>query len=385
MDPFEKEIKRAANASESARRSPAKILLAAPAGEHDPQLIRAIEERGDMCIRVERPDQAALLMQADAFELLLLSPALHSAAAKLIQTLHERSPAAKLVMFSLTPTADMTIQAMRLGAVDFIHLPVDAVELNDRLDAAIAKARADQRRENRLTRLKVICQELNTARREIAEQFDTLCTEMASAYQGMNDQITETAMASEFRTLIKQELDVEDMLRTSLEYTLAKTGPTNAAVFLADDDSRFSLGAYVNYDCPRETIAEVLEQLGSAICPQMADESELISFEDAREFAEWLEIDTGMLAESQVIAFSCMHESDCLAVVVLFRSKSKPFTDSLASVIETLRPIFAEQLSNIMRVHHRAMPSWPEEALGEDDEYNFDDPWNNYGFGGLAA
>jgi hypothetical protein len=142
------------------------------------------------------------------------------------------------------------------------------------------------------------------------------------------------------------------------------------------------LGAYVNYDCPRETIAMLLDHLCHAICPQMSREPEIVSFADAEEFSEWIGADAGFLSESQVIALSCMHKGECLAVIVLFRNKSTPFKETLGGILDTLRTIFAEQLTNVIRVHHRATPSWPKEARDGDLDYN-DDP--GYGFGGLAA
>jgi hypothetical protein len=78
---------------------------------------------------------------------------------------------------------------------------------------------------------------------------------------------------------------------------------------------------------------------------------------------------------------SCRHDGRCLAVVVLFRSRQEPFEDHLAGTLEILRGIFAEQIANVIKVHHRAAPSWPKEAGGDDDSLDYDD----FGFGGLAA
>ena len=49
-----------------------------------------------------------------------------------------------------------------------------------------------------------------------------------------------------------------------------------------------------------------------------------------------------------------------------------------------MRVIFAEQLANIIKIHHRSSPSWPKEAWDDEADYDGDD----YGFGyegGLAA
>ena len=172
------------------------------------------------------------------------------------------------------------------------------------------------------------------------------------------------------------ELDVEEVLRTTLEYLLTKTGPTNAAVFLPDAHQQYSLGAYVNYDCPRDSIDRLLDHLCETICPQMANEQAIVAFDDAAEFADWIGMESGLLADSQILAFSCSHEGECHAVVVLFRSVQNAFEAELAGTLEILRSIFAEQLSQIIRVQHRASPQWPEEP-GDD--------YDDFGFGGLAA
>ena len=71
-------------------------------------------------------------------------------------------------------------------------------------------------------------------------------------------------------------------------------------------------------------------------------------------------------------------------MVVLFRKRTEPWADNLATTLDTMRGIFAEQLSHIIKVHHRSRPSWPSEAIDDDGDFDGDD----YGFGfegGLAA
>jgi hypothetical protein len=107
-----------------------------------------------------------------------------------------------------------------------------------------------------------------------------------------------------------------------------------------------------------------------------------VSFEDAAEFSEWIGADAEFLAESHVIAFSCMHQGECMAVLVLFRSKAQPFSERIAGMLDTMRGIIAEQLRNVVKVHHRAKPGdWPNEA----DESDLEEGWrdaDDYGFGG---
>jgi DNA-binding response OmpR family regulator len=361
--------------------SPAQVLIVGGEPDSRTALVTLLRRRRHQCTHVERLDEAQTAIAAAHYDLILLDPALPDGDGLELASLVQRmSPATKTMVFSATGSFKAALDAMRCGVVDFVNTPLDLDELVDRVEAALRQSRAEYARERRISKLQRICKELNVAREEIAEQVDLLCNDLVAAYDELTEQLNQVALATEFRTLIRQELDVEETLRTALEYLLAKTGPTNAAVFLPDGDGQYSLGAYVNYDCPRASIDTLLDHLCQSICPQMAKEEDIVAFDDAAEFAEWIGLDDGFLDDSQIIAYACAHEGEPMAVVILFRSANDPFDGSLASTLDTIRGIFAEQLARLIRIHHRAKPQWPEEAA--DDEFDFDD---EFGFGDLAA
>ena len=111
------------------------------------------------------------------------------------------------------------------------------------------------------------------------------------------------------------------------------------------------------------------------------ENTEQMMFEDELAFVDHrIQELEDMLADSQIIAWSCMHGGECLAVIILFRSKDEPFGDDLGSTIDVLRPIFAQQLANVITIHHRASQPWPQES--EDTDYNDE---YGFGFGGELA
>lgn len=372
-------------ADRALRKSPASILLVVSEGEIRGRLVGLLELAGHHCICLGRLDTARSTITGGRFDLMIVEPDLPGGdGLELSRHVQKASPVTNVLFITRDGSATNAIEAMRAGVFDIISEHSSSDILTDRIEIALAKARIERERNERIVILKKICKELNTARHEISEQVDVLCKDLVNAYQDIAGQMDEVAVSSEFKTLLSQELDVEDLLRTALQYLLTKTGPTNAAVFLPDSDQNYGLGAYVNYDCPRESITALLDHLCYSICPQMALETEIISFDDTQEFCDWIDTDSDFLTDAQVIAFSCMHKEECLAVVVLFRNKADRFTDDLAGTLDTLRSIFAEQLSNIIKIHHRAKPSWPDEAVDGGLDYEGDD----YGFGfegGLAA
>ena len=360
---------------------PARILIVGGHAETRADLVARLQDRNHRCSHVNRLDEAQRAIAQRRPDLILLSPELPDGDGLDIARQLQRTPTpTRTIVFSESGSFQSAIPALRSGAVDFIRIPLDLDEFADRIEVALQRTPTEAEREKQITKLRKLCRELSSARDEISDQFDVLCYDMMSTYQDLTDQVDEASMASEFRTLLRQELDLEEALRTTLEYLLVKTGPTNAAVFLPDSDQIYSLGAYVNYDCPRESIDRLLDHLCCAICPQMSDETDFVKFDDAEEFATWLGMDDELFADSQVVAFSCQHEGECLAIVVLFRSTAQPFEPKIARTLDLLRTIFAEQLSQIIKVHHRTSPEWPKDQ--DADEYDDD---FGLGFGGVAA
>ncbi len=383
MDHLDREIAEAFT-EQSVQQGPGRILVVGGSARLQSDLAArlAMRHHHSECVAGVEAGQAALARQD--YDLVLLSSTLPDGSGlTLARMLQQSAPSTKAIVLSSGESFEQAVEAMRCGVVDLVEASTPLDDLVARIEAALKASRADGQREQRLAQLKVVCRKLVAAREEVSEHLDQLCKDLVAAYEDVSEQMSEVAMAAEFRTLLRQELDVEDLLRTALEYMLTKTGPTNAAVFLPGPNKTFELGAYVNYDCPRETITVLLNHLCRAVCPQMTEETEIVSFDDAADFAEWVGADAGFLGGCQVIAFSCMHEGRCRAVMVLFRSKDEPFDEALVTTIDILRAIFAEQVDHVIKVHHRASPSWPKDPL-QDDEFEAGD-YDDYGFGGLVA
>ena len=98
-------------------------------------------------------------------------------------------------------------------------------------------------------------------------QVDGLAGGVASAYESMARGMKLQSMAAQFETILRQDLDLESVLRTTLEYALKKVGSTNGAIFLPNSCGDFTLGAYVNFDLPRDTAETLIAQLADTLAP----------------------------------------------------------------------------------------------------------------------
>jgi hypothetical protein len=177
----------------------------------------------------------------------------------------------------------------------------------------------------------------------------------------------QVAIGAEFQTLVSQELDVESMLRTALGYMLTRVGAMNASVYLREGEVDWGIGAYINYDRQSEQFQSLIDSIGSSCCSSLGSEEQIKHFTNGEKFADVMGLDSIDFAGNEVVAYGCYAGDRCMAVVVLFRDSSRPFTPDSLDTIDTLRSIFGQQLSTILKIHGRASSKWPSESIDDDD------------------
>ncbi len=346
---------------------PATVLVVGSPDASTDSILQCVREAGHRCTCVPTLDEARKALQSGDTDLVLLDACLDTGALSLITESRTSCPWLRVIAWSHEADSDATIEAIRLGASDYLLLPAALDELPGRIGKAISQGRSHRRREQKLQRLMEACNTLRASKDEMSEQVDVLCSDLASAYRNIKDQMSTVEMTTEFRTLISQELDVEDMLRTTLEYILKKVGPTNGVVHLREAEGEYGIGAFVNYEWQDRNIMPSLEKLGELLCGPMQSEDSLMKFEDAESFARQEGVDAALFEDSEIVSFTCNRNGTCLAIVTLFRSSSTPFTDEMAGMLDALRDILAEQLGRILRVYKRSTSEWPVESEDESD------------------
>jgi len=214
-----------------------------------------------------------------------------------------------------------------------------------------AKQRAKQVQS--LRTLKKRCKRLESSRQELLRQVGAMSQGMMLTYRQVADQMKSTAAVAEFEALIRQELDIEGLLRTMLEYTLKRVGPTNGAIFLPTSCGDFSLGAYINYDRDRESAESLFGDLADTLAPACESFKSLtttgrivaLGFDHIGE-EHWISDDAG--------AFQAIwHDGECLAVIAFFRNIKTPFKQDARESLTILNDLFGKQLARIIKTHHR--------------------------------
>jgi len=251
---------------------------------------------------------------------------------------------------------DHALRAVRAGCRDVIRHNASSDEWSDRLGRALDRRRADLKDRRQHEKLRRLCKRLNRVRREVTHQVDILCNDLVSAYQELAGQMQQAIQSSEYQAQLRDELDLETVIRRSLEYILEKAGPTNAAIFLPSTFDEYTLGGYINYDCTGESADILLQHLADTVAPRLAERLGPLHITDNDTLTNWLADDATYLLDSHLLAFPCRFDDEALSIVILFRDASQPFDATLIETCTGMAPIMAQSLERIIRIHHRHLP-----------------------------
>lgn len=363
-----------------------RVLLIDPSAALRPALEQSMPEQGKVAVVSAASIQVAGQQAKDAgkLDLAIIPLCQDGSGMALARELKAKDPATAIVMLTQTPDFAMAQQAMQLGAVDLIIKPSDELldtawfaSVADRVTQVLNRQWADRARMSRIRKLKRLCRKLNDARLEVTEQVDVLCNDLVTAYQELAVQVQNVAQNAGYREAIGDELDLEAVLRKTLEYIIQQAGPCNAAVFLPSSADEFSLGGYVNYDCTKESADMLLEHLADVLAPAVANKGEeVMHVTDNRALDDLLGDDWNYLADCDLLALPVNHDGEALAVITLFRDNEEPFTEPAIDAMSSIADQMGELLGRIIRVHHRAMPGIDDPS--NDGTYLPPSEWDGY-------
>ena len=268
-------------------------------------------------------------------------------------------PEMSLVAAAGRLTAADVVSLMRASASDVLILPMSASAVADRLRDAVRVTRGRRDEGERARRLARICRQLTDERREVADQVEQLSAEMIETYETLSEDVSVANVSASFSAAVSDELDVESLLRLTLEQILDRLGVMNAVVFLPNSSGDWAVGAYVNADMPAATVELMLDQLADSMPEAMANDGWLVQLKNAAESEALLgESAAEWLGDRSVLVLPCDYEIndrlERLAMMSVFRAEG--FDDTQAELLRVIGEAFAIQMAKIVRVHNRTSP-----------------------------
>lgn len=327
-----------------------------------------LHDRTDANVFASSAGEARRVLTRHEFDLLIVHVDLPDCDAyEFAKEISDAFPATAVVLEMDDPRLDDAVHAMQSGAADMVSLRAEGNDLVRRLAATLDRAKLMRAREKRVDRLRRLCKKLSGKK---LDQDQTRRQELAGAYNDLSETLAPSGMASEFQSIIRAELDIESLLRAALQYILTKTGPTNAAIFLPATSGDFSLGAYVNYDGPKDSAEVLLESMAGVVAPKLERSVGLVSFRGQSDIMRAFGDSMEWVGNAEMIAMSCRHEGECLGVMVFYRDQRTPFSSELRKTLTTLAELFTRQVARVVSIHHRHLPKsqWGKSGLFDEPD-----------------
>ena len=323
-------------------------------------LIRAgAQERGLTVRAAASLEQATLEMRRHPADVLMVNLQVgDNEGLDLLTRLRDLFPRTEAIALSRVKNPEVCLRAWRAGATDILLGKADVQEVQACL------ARAQQRRVHRdqaaarNLRLRSVCRSLNKARHEISQQVNLLCHDLVRAYQELAEQLNQTQVCGEFAAMVGQEVEIENVMRRSMEWLLKKLGPVNAAVFLPDSERNYSLGAYLNFDTSAESM--LIDVVAQTVVAQAAEGTTALLVEDDQQIKDLFGNDANMLAGRSWLACGAYYQNECLGVLVVFRNQGEAIDTQWAGMLESVAPALAEQIARSIRIYQRGLPQSDE-------------------------
>lgn len=308
-------------------------------------------------------EEARAALRRRAADLVLVAPRLADGSGlALAEELAKQNHLTQTVLIASEPSSELMLSAMRAGVGDIVDPAFDDAQINERLQAVLGRPTRARVQAERAERLHRLCQRLNNARDEVSDQVDSLCSDLVDAYHELAGQVDDAMLGTEFWAVLDNELDLETLLRRTLEFLVRKVGPTNGVVYLPCSSDEFSLGGFVarhSEDGPPQVL---LEDLADRLTPAVSEQPDVLHLTDDQAIQRWVGESLGPLSGQHVITFPCTHDDETLAVVALFRDETEPFDENAAHAAAAVAPRLGEALERMIRIHHRHIPETDEES-----------------------
>jgi response regulator of citrate/malate metabolism len=317
-------------------------------------------------------DQANAAMQSKPADVMLVNIQLteqsgadaQGGGAGVIRSLRAKYPQTDMIAISRVRRSEVCIDAWRAGAADMLIAPLQAADVERSFDGIAERRARIEKLTKRNVRLRQVCKQLNRARHDISQQVDLLCNDLVRAYQEMAQQLNVTQLAGEYAQMLDDEIEVEGLLRRTMEWILQKVGPINAAVYLPDTERHYALGAYLNLDT--EADAALISEVAETIVKEADSAKSVVAINTDKQLEDLFGASANRLKSRSWLATGCFAKGECLGVIVVFRNQGQGMEESIRGIIDVMAPILGAKMFDALGLYNRMHPF--EE--GEDSYHN---------------
>ncbi len=344
VQPFQFPSSRAIQSPENSLKQDTLAIVAIADRAFKGHVAQALANHGIRVVLVSSHQALTAALDAQTPSLLIVDLALGKGQGlKALQNTLAANPSLHALGIASQKSASRIIEAFRAGAKDVLLRPLTAQVITARITAAVAD----------LPGHTPAPAEPGADRLVNPSGVNPAGIDLYNPAKVPIEDHTLSPLARRFAARVGQDLDLEALIRHTLQMVLEVTGPTNAAVFLPGSDDQYSLGGYINHDFSRDNGQMVLEHLADVLGPKITNATKTLNFNNEHTLEAWAGDDAGYIADSHVVAISARYQGEGIAGLIFFRDEAKGFTSAQTAGLEELTTLFAARLGKLIRIHHR--------------------------------
>ena len=217
------------------RSSPVNVLLV----DNHSQIRSSLEQiipKACSCVISSAATAAGAIMKMTraAVDLVFTELSLPDADGKwLIETIRRQHPGVAVIVLSEDDSAQAILDALRAGADDFIHKPINDSQVTESVGLLLARLGTNRR--NNLWRYRTAqhMKSLRSRRKRLADQVQLVCQDLVGGYQRTVEKLLALQTQQDCCLAIQGQLQLKPLLGTILRYLSDTFNGASGAVFLA--------------------------------------------------------------------------------------------------------------------------------------------------------
>ena len=196
----------------------------------------------------------------------------------------------------------------------------------------------------RVKRIRRLVSELNRARRTQAKKIDILCRDMAGAHEKFIKHLRRFCFTAEFYETIVGIDDLAILLNTAGSFITSQTAHANLAIMLSGSQ-HFDLHLTKENSDDTVDLAKLQCCFDDAIVKSICHSNRICSAEDMIQMG--LAASPAMLNKISIAAIGLNNVGPALGIIVLYRSKDKPFKRAELAQIAAITPGFTKAIKAV--------------------------------------
>jgi DNA-binding response OmpR family regulator len=231
-------------------------------------------------------------------------------------------------MVIITDSGDykQVIEATRKRPIEVIAKPVDIKHLRDTLHEETARLQQLRHKTQRTRRLRTLAHDVNRERKEMHEQLENTCADLASAYRDLSTQIAVQQIALAYQNELLMAESDDDVFRTLFGVFAQHSGAVCGMALVCNNEAQLRMAG--RFGVPKPDGSEFCAKLAKPMIDRVIQDPE-VAVVDAEENAEeFEEVIRPYLPGMTLMAIPLMpDDGELIGLVIFYRRGEQPFTE----------------------------------------------------------